>query len=135
VCEPRICGGIAGLPCPEGEFCDLPAGECNVADLQGVCTPVPKLCPDLYAPVCGCDARTYPNECERRMAGVPQAHDGPCGAPCTDACDCERAGELPSWCSALACPACGCTWACEAGRCAVEVVTPVPGPACDAAAR
>jgi hypothetical protein len=130
MCEPRVCGGIAGLPCAEGEFCELPKGECHGADLQGVCLPIPKICPDLYAPVCGCDGVTYSNECDRQAVGVQLAHDGACGEKCATACDCEKTSPLPDWCSLLLCPACGCAWVCEAGTCAVEVRSPPPPSAC-----
>ena len=76
-CEP-VCGGIAGVPCPDGEVCDLPAGQCNSADLQGVCVDRPELCPEIYDPVCGCDGKTYSNDCHRLMAGVQKNHDGEC---------------------------------------------------------
>ena len=74
----QICGGIQGLGCPDGEICDLPAGECQSADLQGVCVPRPEVCTEQYDPVCGCDGQTYSNDCHRLMAGVQKDHDGEC---------------------------------------------------------
>ena len=76
--SPIVCGGFAGTPCDEGQFCDLPPGLCGGAALQGECVPIPDLCPDLWDPVCGCDGRTYANDCERIRAGVQKDHDGSC---------------------------------------------------------
>src|SRR4030095_1461199 len=73
-----VCGGIVGAGCPKGFFCELPAGNCDSADLQGVCVPIPEICPDVFDPVCGCDGKTYSNDCERRHAQVQKAHDGEC---------------------------------------------------------
>lgn len=86
----RICGGIIGLPCEDGEFCKLPVGEC-CCDFQGVCTDIPVGCPRVIDYVCGCDGRTYLNECEADRASMSIDHDGPCtpiGACCypTGAC-------------------------------------------------
>lgn len=75
----EVCGGLRGLPCPDGQFCDLPAGECQSADLEGTCVERPKVCTEQYEPVCGCDEKTYGNDCERRAAGVQKDHDGECG--------------------------------------------------------
>lgn len=74
----QVCGGIQGLPCPDGALCDLPAGMCQAADLQGVCVERPEICPEVYEPVCGCDSQTYSNDCFRLMAGVQKDHDGEC---------------------------------------------------------
>jgi hypothetical protein len=93
----RQCGGIAGLPCDEGQFCNLEptAGGlgCDVADATGVCQPIPELCTREYAPVCGCDGNTYGNACTAHGSGVSVAHPGECeGLP--EPGEGERCGGL-----------------------------------------
>jgi hypothetical protein len=75
----KMCGTIAGIPCPTGQVCDYNQG-CNVSDAAGVCVTVPDVCPAVLDPVCGCNDVTYTNDCERLKAQVVKSNDGPCAA-------------------------------------------------------
>ena len=78
------CGGIAGLECGDGEFCNLEPAVgglgCDVADATGVCQAKPEICTRELAPVCGCDGQTYSNACEAHAKGVSIASKGECAA-------------------------------------------------------
>jgi len=75
-CIPETCDGNGD--CPEGWYCAKAEGDCNG---QGECRERPQICPDVWAPVCGCDDRTYGNACEAAAAGVNVAYRGPCLPP------------------------------------------------------
>ncbi|MEZ4329455.1 MAG: Kazal-type serine protease inhibitor domain-containing protein [Polyangiales bacterium] len=69
--EGADCGGIAGLGCNAGLFCNYPPDAmCGAADQLGVCTVPPQACPDIWAPVCGCNGQIYGNDCEAAAAGM-----------------------------------------------------------------
>lgn len=73
------CGGITGLACEPGQFCNYTQDAmCGAADQLGTCEPMPDACPEYYGPTCGCDGVTYDNPCFANGAGVAVAHDGAC---------------------------------------------------------
>jgi hypothetical protein len=71
------CGGFIGLRCAKGLWCDPKPGVCG-ADVPGRCVRVPQICSDLYMPVCGCNGRTFSNDCWRIMNKEPKRRNGQC---------------------------------------------------------
>jgi hypothetical protein len=61
--------------CGATEFCARTPGVCSG---RGACEVRPEACLQIFDPVCGCDAATYPNACEAAAAGVPVAATGAC---------------------------------------------------------
>jgi hypothetical protein len=81
VCEPALlCGGIAGVPCDDGEYCSFEIGTCGAADQSGLCEAIPVVCTEEYAPVCGCDEATYSNACIAARAEISILRIGECDA-------------------------------------------------------
>jgi len=131
---PTNCGGIAGIPCGEGEYCEMPTGTCLVSDMMGSCVVVPENCDANFDPVCGCDGKTYGNDCERQAAMAHKSHDGACddeptpdfcggfaGFPCPEGMICDQEPgtclgadiggqcvEMPVVCTDEWAPVCGC---------------------------
>jgi hypothetical protein len=78
--EPKSCGGIAAIKCPEKQqYCDFGStSQCGAFDKPGRCETKPELCPEFEKPVCGCDGQTYGNSCKAARAGVSVGYEGEC---------------------------------------------------------
>ena len=75
----QMCGGIAGIQCAEKLYCSFPLdAQCGAADRSGTCQPVPEMCTMEFAPVCGCDDKTYGSACVAARSGVSVAKKGAC---------------------------------------------------------
>jgi hypothetical protein len=125
--EPGCWGCDDNADCGAREYCATVRGDC---DGPGLCQARPELCLQVFDPVCGCDGRTYPNECVAAGAGVSVRARGRCrpsacgmfaGATCPDGEFCEFppgtcgaadvGGECvagPTPCPRIYRPVCGC---------------------------
>jgi hypothetical protein len=81
----ELCGGPAHIPCAANLFCNTGWGDCQrvaAPDAQGSCEPRSESCvPDRHL-VCGCDGKTYEDDCQRAAAGVVRRQYGRCDVDC-----------------------------------------------------
>jgi len=61
--------------CASTQFCKFKTGTCSGF---GTCTAKPEACIMLYAPVCGCDGKTYSSECVANSNRVNVKRTGAC---------------------------------------------------------
>jgi hypothetical protein len=118
-CATTVCyqGDPSGV-CASTDFCEGPAGVCSDTT-PGWCVPIPDLCPDVYAPVCGCDGNTYSNDCERQRARAWLAYRGECASEVCTQGDPDGVCGHDEFCDG---PAGACSFLDVPGWC-----TPVPG--------
>jgi hypothetical protein len=76
------CGGPGDPPCAEGTYCDFPDNRCGTG-VPGACATIPRgvLCAIAPAPVCGCDGKNYPGECQARQASADVSSTATCAPP------------------------------------------------------
>ena len=82
--NPNTCSAVGETNCTRDDecgdlgfaYCHRPVGQCSAA---GVCQNVEDTgCPEIYAPVCGCDGETYGNDCMAEQSGINIASEGEC---------------------------------------------------------
>jgi hypothetical protein len=85
---------VCAVACTAEQFCGTPSLDCGG---MPTCVTKPTSCPPTDAPVCGCDAKNYANECEANLAGVsvslatvcPPVANPTCDPPCSNAQVCN----------------------------------------------
>jgi hypothetical protein len=77
--SPQACAGAAALTCPAGQYCKLKVGEClTKPPAVGECSRPAEACAAHADPVCGCDDKTYSNDCVAAQASVSVQAKGAC---------------------------------------------------------
>lgn len=77
----EACGGPDKITCNSALWCQKGEGQCKAEDAAGTCDKAPAFCMRVSRPVCGCNGKTYANDCERQKAKVQLDHIGACPKP------------------------------------------------------
>jgi hypothetical protein len=74
----EACGGKDAITCNSALWCQKAEGQCAVPEAPGKCDKAPTFCMRVSRPVCGCNGKTYANDCERQRVKVQLDHTGAC---------------------------------------------------------
>ncbi|MBW2733117.1 MAG: hypothetical protein JRH20_12055 [Deltaproteobacteria bacterium] len=83
-------GCLSNGDCISDEFCNLDY-HCSAAGELGQCEALPFGCPEVYAPVCGCDDNDYGNACEAHVTTTTMATPAKLTPRVCRCCTMERA--------------------------------------------
>jgi hypothetical protein len=118
-CDPGAALCRSDADCASGQFCETPPGACGK---KGLCRARPQMCTEIFKPVCGCDHKTYSNECAAEGAGMSVATDGACPAAAKCSADKDCRGILPHICRVCSDGKTACAhFVCKAGQCLTEI--------------
>ncbi len=73
-----VCSLNLGQGCGDDLFCEFSEFSCGLNGALGLCKKKPAACIQLFAPVCGCDGKSYANSCEAAAEGVSVRSSGNC---------------------------------------------------------